>query len=53
MGSMIARILAFCIRMGSRAVNWFWTNKGLILRWIRDGLAFDWIINQIQRRIRR
>ncbi len=47
--SAFLRLISMLAKYGKRAVDWAWKNKDRILRWITDGMAIEWIINQIKK----
>lgn len=49
MWSAFYQILRIIAKYGARAVNWCWKNRDRIFNWIRNGMAIDWIINQIKK----
>lgn len=47
--SVFLRVVAALAKYGNTAVRWAWANRSTIERWIAQGMAIDWIINQIKR----
>lgn len=46
--SIFLRILALIAKYGKKVIDWCWANKDTILKWVRDGMAIDWIIAKIK-----
>ncbi|ANZ32284.1 aureocin A53 family class IId bacteriocin [Parageobacillus thermoglucosidasius] len=43
----MATFLRIVAQLSSKAAKWALDNKDKVLKWIRDGMAIDWIIDKI------
>lgn len=43
----MATFLKVVARLGKKAAEWAWANKGRVLEWIKNGAAIGWIVDKI------
>ncbi|WP_165444840.1 aureocin A53 family class IId bacteriocin [[Pseudopropionibacterium] massiliense] len=47
--ALFSRLVSYAWNFGRQIVNWLWAHRNVILGWLRNGLAFDVIIDKVRR----
>lgn len=45
----MAQFLKLVATLGVKAAKWAWAHKDRVMQWLKDGMSFSWIKDQIEK----